>query len=38
MDANVIHQVIYDVGGYKVMLDFDLAELYGVQTKALNQG
>ena len=22
----------------KVMLDFDLAELYGVETKALNQG
>ena len=37
MDANVIHQVIYGVGGYKVMLDFDLAELYGVSTKALNQ-
>jgi len=36
MDANVIHQVIYDVGGYKVMLNFDLAELYGVSTKALN--
>ena len=37
MDANVIHQVIYDGGGYKVMLDFDLAELYGVPTRALNQ-
>jgi hypothetical protein len=37
MDANVIHQAIYDVGRYKVMLDFDLAELYGVPTRALNQ-
>lgn len=25
------------MNGYKVMLDYDLAELYGVTTKALNQ-
>jgi hypothetical protein len=37
MDANLIHQMIYDVDGYKVMLDFDLAELYGVPTKVLNR-
>ena len=28
---------IYLIRGRKVMLDFDLADLYGVQTKALNQ-
>jgi len=28
---------IYLIGGRKVMFDFDLAELYGVPTKALNQ-
>ena len=27
---------IYDVRGYKVMLDFDLAEIYEVKTKNLN--
>jgi len=32
-----IHDKIYEVRGQKVMLDFDLAELYGVETKALNQ-
>ena len=28
---------IYLIRGQKVMLDFDLAELYGVETRALNQ-
>ena len=37
MDENVIHQLIHEIDGYKVMLDYDLAELYGVTTKALNQ-
>ena len=32
-----IFQKIYEVRGQKVMLDFDLAELYGVEVKALNQ-
>jgi hypothetical protein len=32
-----IARSIYLIRGQKVMLDFDLAELYGVQTKALNQ-
>ena len=27
----------YDIRGYKVMLDFDLAEIYGYTTKAFNQ-
>ena len=37
MNPNLIHQKIYEVRGEKVMLDFDLAALYSVQTKALNQ-
>ncbi len=37
MDENTIHQLIHEINGYKVMLDFDLAELYGVTTGALNQ-
>jgi hypothetical protein len=34
----LIQQKIYEVRGQKVMLDFDLAALYQVETKALNQG
>jgi len=37
MDENVIHELIHEIGGFKVMLDYDLATLYGVSTKALNQ-
>ena len=37
----IIHQAIenkiYVVRGQKVMLDSDLAELYGITTKAFNQ-
>ena len=33
----VIQSKIYEIRGQKVMLDRDLAELYGVQTKVLNQ-
>ena len=32
-----IEQRIYLIRGQKVMLDSDLAELYGVETKALNR-
>ena len=32
-----VEQRIFLIRGYKVMLDRDLAELYGVQTKALLQ-
>ena len=32
-----IEKAIYFIRGEKVMLDRDLAELYQVQTKALNQ-
>ena len=36
-DADSIHSRILTIRGVQVMLDRDLAELYGVQTKALNQ-
>ena len=32
-----IQTKIYEIRGQKVMLDFDLAELYEVETKVLNQ-
>jgi hypothetical protein len=32
-----VERRIFLVRGQKVMLDFDLAELYGVQTRALKQ-
>jgi hypothetical protein len=32
-----IQNIIYDIRGLKVMLDRDLAELYQVETRALNQ-
>jgi hypothetical protein len=35
--AEVIERKIYLIRGHKVMLDSDLAKLYGVQTKAFNQ-
>ena len=35
--SEVIEQKIYLIRGQKVMLDRDLASLYGVQTKVLNQ-
>ena len=37
MDANIIRGKIYEIRGQKVMLDFDLAELYGVETRVFNQ-
>lgn len=37
MQLTVIQQKIYEIRGHKVMLDFDLTELYEVETKALNQ-
>lgn len=37
MQLIIIQQKIYEIRGQKVMLDFDLAELYRVETKVLNQ-
>lgn len=36
MDTPVIQQNIYEIRGNKVMIDRDLAKLYGVPTKSLN--
>ncbi len=37
MDLQIIHSKIHHIRGYKVMLDFDLADLYDLPTKVLNQ-
>ena len=37
MDLQIIQSKIFEVRGYRVMLDYHLAELYGVPTKALKQ-
>lgn len=37
MDLQVIQNRIYEIRGQRVMLDFDLAELYQVETRALKQ-
>ena len=36
MQIEAIQTKIYEIRGLKVMLDYDLAELYEVQTKNLN--
>ena len=36
-DIQTIQNKIYEIRGQRVMLDRDLAYLYGVETKALNQ-
>ena len=33
MELTIIQQKIYEIREQKVMLDFDLAELYSVETK-----
>jgi len=40
MNENVlitIHDMIYEIRGHKVMIDTDLAKLYGVHTHRLNE-
>lgn len=37
MEATILQSKIYDIRGQKVILDFDLAALYQVETKVLNQ-
>lgn len=36
-DIAIIENKIYEIRGQKVMLDFDLAEMYGVETKRLKE-
>ncbi len=35
--VELIQNKIYQISGYKVMIDRDLADLYGVETRVLNQ-
>lgn len=37
MELQVIQSKIYEIQGKKVMLNRDLADMYGVETRALNQ-
>lgn len=37
MHLQKVESKIYEVRAHKVMLDFDLAEMYGVETRALKQ-
>lgn len=37
MSLQLIQNKIFDVRGQRVMLDFDLAELYEVETKRINE-
>lgn len=37
MELQLIQNKIHQIRGQKVMLDFDLAEIYGVETRVLNQ-
>jgi len=37
MELQIIQNKIYEIRSCRVMLDFDLAEMYGVQTKVLKQ-
>ena len=36
-DLIIIDNKIYEIRGQKVMLDFDLAEMYEIETKVLKQ-
>ena len=37
LNRTAIESLIYEIRGQKVMLDRDLAKMYGVETKVLNQ-
>ena len=37
MDLQIIQSKIYEIRGFKVMLDFDLAEIYGTETAQLKR-
>jgi len=37
MELQLIRNRIYEIRGHKVMLDFDLAEMYGTETKRLKE-
>lgn len=37
MELQLIQSKIYEIRGQRVMLDFDLSEMYGVETKRLKE-
>ena len=37
MEIQVIQNKIYEIRGVKVVLDFDLAKMYGIETRVLKQ-
>ena len=37
LDESLIKDLIYEVRGHKVMLDFDLARIYGYETRYFNR-
>ena len=37
LNSDTIESMIYEIRGLKIMLDFDLAKIYGYSTKAFNQ-
>jgi len=37
MEIEILQQKIYEIRGHRVMLDYDLAELYEVETKRLKE-
>lgn len=37
MQLQIIQNLIYEIRGQKVMLDFDLAKIYGTETRILKQ-
>ena len=37
LNSETIESMIYEIRGVKVMLDFELAKIYGYATKAFNQ-
>ena len=37
MELQIIQNKIYEIRECRVMLDFDLAEMYGLETKVLKQ-
>ena len=37
MELQIIQEKIHEIRGFRVMLDYNLAEMYGVETRILNQ-
>jgi phage regulator Rha-like protein len=37
MNTKIIHNKIYEIRGHKVMLDYEIAEMFEVETRTMNQ-